>query len=292
MRRFSLLFLIFLSQLLTLPTLGASVQIKTPQKSAPIINNGCVMGTLSDGKGGCYKLPAQGVANCPNIPPPGYTYATGSCAMIPVTSANTNGTTPTNAPAPTNTAAPSTATAPTTAQPQAPMPQMNAPAAPSSSAGNNAGSQDDSIRTSDSTTGASLVASDSNCASPIVFDCDSQTLTFGSGEQSTIACGKDTHSASGKIGAAGKGAGTVFKSMKGAPIINLVPPPCSNCVVHGIPPQNPQNVIAGSSSHGCIHVNPVQLSLLAKCAGTPFQVKSKNGTDSSGTQRRTHSANQ
>jgi len=101
-------------------------------------------------------------------------------------------------------------------------------------------------------------------------------MTIGGGEKSTIACGDNTKNDAGLIGAPGKGAGSFFKSMKGAQIVNLVPPPCGDCVVHGIPPQNPANVIAGSSSHGCIHINPAQLKLLQTCQGIAFRVISNN----------------
>lgn len=106
----------------------------------------------------------------------------------------------------------------------------------------------------------------------VVFNCDTHKMTLN-GRSSTINCGRATASWKGKIGSPGKAAGSVFKSMKGAPMVTLVPPPNNaNIVVHLMPPKSGKTPVGHNRSAGCIHVGPKQLKELAQCRGTPYQV--------------------
>jgi hypothetical protein len=114
-----------------------------------------------------------------------------------------------------------------------------------------------------------------NCGNEIVFNCDNHTVNF-QGETTTIDCGRATYSKTGHIGQPGRGAGSVFPSMKGAPILNLIPTPTAsgrgNVVVHLLPPKNGRCPIGTNRGAGCIHVCPYVLERMNHCYGTPYRV--------------------
>lgn len=113
------------------------------------------------------------------------------------------------------------------------------------------------------------------CGNEIVFNCDTHTVLFN-GSTTPIDCGKITWSKSGIIGQPGRGAGSVYKSMKGAPLVTMIPTPTSsgrgNVVVHLVPPKNGRCPVGHSRSAGCIHVCPDVLTKLSRCYGTPYKV--------------------
>jgi len=120
------------------------------------------------------------------------------------------------------------------------------------------------------------ISADSNaagaCRGTVISNCDEHYAEIN-GQRSTINCGRATRPASGRIGRARKAYGTVFPSMKGAPVLEMVPPPGSpGVVIHKMPPFGNSMPVGHNRSAGCVHVGPQQLALLQRCKGTPYKL--------------------
>lgn len=111
-----------------------------------------------------------------------------------------------------------------------------------------------------------------SCGERIVFNCDKHQVSIGD-KTSPINCGRSTPiSHSGLIGSRGHAAGSVYRSMRGAPIVDIGLDNL-NVVVHMLPPHNghtPAGYNTSKRGTGCINVSPVILRKLGECKGTPY----------------------
>lgn len=118
-------------------------------------------------------------------------------------------------------------------------------------------------------------AAKAGCGSEVVFDCDNHTVTFN-GTVTALGCGAATRPKAGIIGQPARGAGSVFKSMKGAPIVTMIPTPSpggrGNVVIHKVPPKGNSCPIQHNRGAGCLRVCPDILTKISHCYGTPYRV--------------------
>lgn len=114
------------------------------------------------------------------------------------------------------------------------------------------------------------------CGREVVFDCDRNVVVFN-GTESPLGCGAATRPKAGIIGQPGRGAGSVFPSMKNAPLVTMIPPPGpkpnSNIVIHKVPPHGNSCPNQHNRGAGCLRVCPSVLEKISRCYGTPYVVK-------------------